>query len=155
MSESGPPLWWTYSTRLVGLRRSLVRFFDFAHVLIGKPVPTFPGHALILLDALDVDDPAPAGGVALDIVLHLLGRRRRRDVADDREPFADVRQLEDLGDLGIEPVDDRPRGAARGGKPEPGHHLETEKRLGDRRDLGLEGEALARGDREPAQDAAP
>src|SRR5262245_24357120 len=22
------------------------RFFDFAHVLIGKPVPTFPGHAL-------------------------------------------------------------------------------------------------------------
>jgi hypothetical protein len=24
------------------------RFFDFAHVLIGKPVPTFPGHALSL-----------------------------------------------------------------------------------------------------------
>ena len=23
------------------------RFFDFAHVLIGKPVPTFPGHALM------------------------------------------------------------------------------------------------------------
>ena len=22
------------------------RFFDFAHVLIGKPVPTFPEHAL-------------------------------------------------------------------------------------------------------------
>jgi hypothetical protein len=22
------------------------RFFEFAHVLIGKPVPTFPGHAL-------------------------------------------------------------------------------------------------------------
>src|SRR5262245_45835346 len=24
------------------------RFFSFAHVLIGKPVPTFPGHALLL-----------------------------------------------------------------------------------------------------------
>jgi hypothetical protein len=24
------------------------RFSNFAHVLIGKPVPTFPGHALIL-----------------------------------------------------------------------------------------------------------
>jgi hypothetical protein len=23
------------------------RFFDFAHVLIGKPVPTFPEHALV------------------------------------------------------------------------------------------------------------
>src|SRR5258708_8270890 len=26
--------------------RSARRFFDFAHVLIGKPIPTFPGHAL-------------------------------------------------------------------------------------------------------------
>jgi hypothetical protein len=24
----------------------LARFFRFAHVLVGKPVPTFPGHAL-------------------------------------------------------------------------------------------------------------
>jgi hypothetical protein len=26
----------------IGVR---ARFLDFAHVLIGKPVPTFPGHA--------------------------------------------------------------------------------------------------------------
>src|ERR1700730_9662192 len=27
------------------------KFFDFAHVLIGKPVPTFPGHALAQLES--------------------------------------------------------------------------------------------------------
>ena len=31
------------------------RFFDFAHVLFGKPVPTFPEHALAL-DKVYYDD---------------------------------------------------------------------------------------------------
>ena len=28
------------------------RFLDFAHVLFGKPVPTFPGHALAAATAM-------------------------------------------------------------------------------------------------------
>src|SRR5512145_1671616 len=42
----------------IGMRS---RFFDFAHVLVGKPVPTFPGHALALAVAL-LATPAYAHG---------------------------------------------------------------------------------------------
>src|SRR6186713_1371763 len=31
------------------------RFLSFAHVLIGKPVPTFPGHALMAKATLDLE----------------------------------------------------------------------------------------------------
>ncbi len=34
------------------------------------------------LDTLEIDHPVPARGIALDVGLHVLGRRRHRDVAD-------------------------------------------------------------------------
>src|SRR5216684_3054750 len=42
-----PAIGATFLARLVGLRRSLVSFL-FEHDLFGKPVPTFPDHALAL-----------------------------------------------------------------------------------------------------------
>src|SRR5882724_12551497 len=48
-----PAIGATKSTRLVGLRRSLASFL-FEHDLFGKPVPTFPDHALVVAVALRI-----------------------------------------------------------------------------------------------------
>src|SRR6516164_5707607 len=88
--------------------------------------------------------------VTLDVVLHLLGRGRHRDVADDRKLVTNVLKLENFADLPIEPVDDGTRGAARRGKAEPRHDLEAGQRLGDGRNIGGEHKTLAGGDRQPA-----
>src|SRR4029077_17644301 len=49
------------------------RFLSFAHVLVGKPVPTFPGHALMAKAARTLEPAAPEAGARADIHLALRG----------------------------------------------------------------------------------
>src|SRR5215510_12936249 len=49
------------------------RFLSFAHVLIGKPVPTFPGHALMAKAALTRETGTPDAGALPDTHLALWG----------------------------------------------------------------------------------
>src|SRR5499426_26459 len=49
------------------------RFLSFVHVLIGKPVPSFPGHALMAKAALTRETAAPDAGALPDIHLALRG----------------------------------------------------------------------------------
>src|SRR5262245_65995071 len=78
----------------------------FAHALIGTPVPTFPGHALILAIA---DGDGTARG--LD---RLLGELHSRDLLDRRPPaLVDIAVLSAVVDRplrarGIEAGIDRP-----------------------------------------------
>src|SRR5262247_4372251 len=49
------------------------RFLSFVHVLIGKPVPSFPGHALMAKAALTRETAAPGAGALADVHLALRG----------------------------------------------------------------------------------
>jgi len=100
-------------------------------------------RSLIFFDALDIHHPTPSRRITLDVVLHLLRRGSHRYVADAGKLFANFRELQDLPDLMIEPLDDRARDTRRRCKAEPRHDLETRQRLADGRDVGLQHKALA------------
>jgi hypothetical protein len=73
------------------------RFLDFAHVLFGQPVPTFPGHALAAATAMigwpaasPVDAADFYAGKTIDFIIGATTMRDKDFLADAQRARLDV-----------------------------------------------------------------
>ena len=76
-----------------------------------------PGANLLRRDAGRRDHAAAARNIAGDLLPHLLGRGRRRDIAGYGEPLLDVGQRQRGADLPVDTLDNRPRRRGRLARP--------------------------------------